>query len=54
MAVDVTEAPTFKTGFPKVLFQIPVAQVSRSTGDLQVFGWDVAPDEKRFFIDIRT
>jgi eukaryotic-like serine/threonine-protein kinase len=54
MAVDVTEEPIFKTSSPKTLFQVPLAQIGHNEGGLQVLGWDVAPDGKRFLIDTAT
>ena len=54
MAADVTEGPTFKASVPRTLFQVPVAQIGHNAVALQVFGWDVAPDGKRFLIDTAT
>jgi eukaryotic-like serine/threonine-protein kinase len=61
MAADVTEGPTFKASVPKTLFQVPVAEIGHTdvndemgNGGLQVLGWDVAPDGKRFLIDTAT
>ncbi|HKV80224.1 MAG TPA: hypothetical protein VJP02_18895 [Candidatus Sulfotelmatobacter sp.] len=54
MAVDVTEGPIFKVGTPRTLFQVPVSQIGHNEGGLQVLGWDVAPDGKRFLIDTAT
>ena len=54
MAADVTEGPTFRASVPRTLFQIPLAQISHRTGDVQPFSWDVAPDGKRFLIDMAT
>ena len=54
MAVDVTEELIFKTSSPKTLFQVPLAQIGHNEGGLQVLGWDVAPDGKRFLIDTAT
>ena len=54
MAADVTEGPTFKASVPRTLFQLPVAQISHNAVAMQVFGWDVAPDAKRFLIDRAT
>ena len=51
MAVDVTEGPTFSASVPSTLFQVPLAQINHSVGDVQAFSWDVAPDGKRFLID---
>jgi Tol biopolymer transport system component len=51
MAAEVTEGPTFKASVPRVLFQVPVAQIAHNAVASQVFGWDVAPDGKRFLID---
>jgi hypothetical protein len=36
------------------LFQVPVAQIGHNEGGLQILGWDVAPDGKRFLIDTAT
>ena len=54
MAVDVTEGPTFSASVPSTLFQVPLAQINHSVGDVQAFSWDVAPDGKRFLIDTAT
>jgi eukaryotic-like serine/threonine-protein kinase len=54
MAADVTEGPTFKASVPRALFQVPVPQISHSAVDSPAFGWDVAPDGKRFLIDTAT
>jgi eukaryotic-like serine/threonine-protein kinase len=54
MAADVTQGPTFKASVPRILFQVPVTQIARSAVASQVFGWDVAPDGKRFLIDTAT
>ena len=61
MSADVTEGPTFKASVPKTLFQVPVAEIGHTdvndemgNGGLQVLGWDVAPDGKRFLIDTAT
>ena len=53
MAAEVTEEPVFKVSLPKPLFQIPVARISHNEPEAAVhaFGWDVAPDGKRFLID---
>ena len=54
MAVDVTEGPIFKASAPRILFQVPVAQIGHNEGGVQVLAWDVAPDGKRFLIDTAT
>jgi hypothetical protein len=61
MAADVTDGPIFKASIPRNLFQVPVAQIGHpevndemGKGSLQVLGWDVAPDGKRFLIDMAT
>jgi hypothetical protein len=54
MAVDVIEGPIFKASAPRILFQVPLAQIGHNEGGLQVLGWDVAPDGKRFLIDTAT
>jgi len=54
MAADVTEGLTFKASVPRTLFQVPVAQIAHNAVSTQVFGWDVAPDGKRFLIDTAT
>lgn len=54
MVADVTEGPTFKASVPGTLFQVPVAQIAHNAVASQVFGWDVAPDGKRFLIDTAT
>ena len=54
MAVDVSGGPIFKASVPKTLFQVPVAQIGHNEGGLQILGWDVAPDGKRFLIDTAT
>ena len=54
MAVDVTEGPIFKASTPRTLFHLPVAQIGHNESGLQVLGWDVAPDGKRFLIDTAT
>jgi len=54
MSVDVTEGAISKASVPKALFQIPVPQISHNAVAVQVFGWDVAPDGKRFLIDMPT
>jgi eukaryotic-like serine/threonine-protein kinase len=54
MAADVTEGTTFKASVPRILFQVPVAQIAHNAVSTQVFGWDVAPDGKRFLIDTAT
>ena len=54
MAADVTEGLTFKASVPRTLFQVPVAQIAHNAVSAQVFGWDVAPDGKRFLIDTAT
>lgn len=54
MVADVTEGPTFKASVPGTLFQVPVAQIAHNAVAPQVFGWDVAPDGKRFLIDTAT
>jgi hypothetical protein len=50
----VTEGTTFKASVPRILFQVPVAQIAHNAVSTQVFGWDVAPDGKRFLIDTAT
>jgi Tol biopolymer transport system component len=54
MAADVSEGPTFKASVPRTLFQVPVAQIAHNAVSAQVFGWDVAPDGKRFLVDTAT
>jgi dipeptidyl aminopeptidase/acylaminoacyl peptidase len=54
MAADVTEGTTFKASVPRTLFRVPVAQIAHNAVSAQVFGWDVAPDGKRFLIDTAT
>ena len=54
MVADVTEGTTFKASVPRTLFQVPVAQIAHNAVSAQVFGWDVAPDGKRFLIDTTT
>jgi Tol biopolymer transport system component len=54
MVADVTEGTTFKASVPRTLFQVPVAQIAHNAVSAQVFGWDVAPDGKRFLIDTAT
>jgi Tol biopolymer transport system component len=61
MAADVTDGPIFEASVPRALFQVPVAQIGHpevndemGKGSLQVLGWDVAPDGKRFLIDTAT
>jgi hypothetical protein len=54
MAVDVTDGPIFKASAPRTLFQVPIAQIGHNEGGLQVLGWDVSPDGKRFLIDTAT
>jgi eukaryotic-like serine/threonine-protein kinase len=61
MAADVTDGPIFKASVPRALFQVPVAEIGHTDvndelgkGSLQVLGWDVAPDGKRFLIDTAT
>jgi len=54
MVADVTEGPTFKASVPRTLFQVPVAQIAHNAVASQVFGWDVAPDGKRFLIGTST
>jgi Tol biopolymer transport system component len=54
MAADVTEGRTFNASIPRILFQVPVAQIAHNAVVSQVFGWDVAPDGKRFLIDTAT
>jgi Tol biopolymer transport system component/tRNA A-37 threonylcarbamoyl transferase component Bud32 len=61
MATDVTEGPILKASVPRTLFQVSVAQIGHldvngemGNGGLQVLGWDVAPDGKRFLIDTAT
>jgi hypothetical protein len=54
MVADVTEGATFKASVPGTLFQVPVAQIAHNAVASQVFGWDVAPDGKRFLIDTAT
>lgn len=54
MVADVTEGPTFRASVPRTLFQVPVAQIAHNAVSSQVFGWDVAPDGKRFLIDTAT
>lgn len=54
MAADVTEGPIFKVSIPRILFQVPAAQVGHNEGGLDALGWDVAPDGKRFLIDTAT
>jgi hypothetical protein len=54
MVADVTKGPTFKASIPRTLFQVPVAQIAHNAVSAQVFGWDVAPDGKRFLIDTAT
>jgi hypothetical protein len=57
----VTEGPILKASVPRTLFQVSVAQIGHldvngemGNGGLQVLGWDVAPDGKRFLIDTAT
>jgi serine/threonine protein kinase len=54
MVADVTEGTTIKASVPRTLFQVPVAQIAHNAVSAQVFGWDVAPDGKRFLIDTAT
>jgi hypothetical protein len=54
MAADITQGPTFKASVPRILFQLPVAQVGHNEQTSRVFGWDVAPDGKRALIDMGT
>ena len=54
MAADVTEGLRFNASVPRTLFQVPVAQIAHNAVASQVFGWDVAPDGKRFLIDTAT
>ncbi len=61
MAVDVSEGTIFNASVPKILFQVPLAQIGHpevndemGKGSLQVLGWDVAPDGKRLLIDTAT
>ena len=56
MAAEVTEEPVFKAGLPKPLFQVSGARISHNDPKVagQVFGWDAAPDGKRFLIDTAT
>jgi dipeptidyl aminopeptidase/acylaminoacyl peptidase len=54
MAADVTEGLEFEASAPRTLFQVPIAQIGHNEGGLQVLGWDVAPDGKRFLIDTAT
>jgi hypothetical protein len=61
MVADVTDGPIFKASVPRTLFQVPLAQIGHldvndemGNGGLQVLGWDVAPDGKRFLIDTAT
>jgi Tol biopolymer transport system component len=46
MAVDVETAPTFEHRAPRVLFQTPIE--GRGPAFALVFGYDLAPDAKRF------
>jgi eukaryotic-like serine/threonine-protein kinase len=48
MAVEVTTAPKFEAGIPKVLFQ---TQMRPGGGSTNVFRYDVTPDGQRFLID---
>jgi len=54
MAADVTEGKIFKASLPRILFQVPVAQIGHNEGSFQTLGWDVAPDGKRLLIDMAT
>jgi serine/threonine protein kinase len=54
MVADVTEGPIFKVSVPRTLFEVPVAQIAHNLPDMQVLGWDVAPDGKRLLIDTST
>ena len=50
MSVDVTLAPTFMAGPPKVLFQPPIY----GGGTVSQTRWDLAPDGQRFLINTVT